>query len=230
MARSDHSPVQPVSQTSESAIDSILDQDLGCPGCGYNLRGLGGDRATCPECGLTSDVAKLLTRRWDKPWYKAPGYTRLCLPVAWIMIALLGWVVIWAVVDTISNNGFTTPSRTLWLSLFLLLTSGWSLLMTWAWRSMGGVVAAAYAVLAHVAMGAYLLGVPLVIGGVIAIIAQAVDLADQRTGRLGDSAMALSLSGVALAGGIGLLFLARWLERVIAGYCIRLYLRRPTIS
>ena len=62
----------PVAPASDQGL-SILDRDVACPDCGYNLRGLSREIADCPECGLRCDVAKLLTRRWDQPWYKAPG-------------------------------------------------------------------------------------------------------------------------------------------------------------
>ncbi len=38
-------------------------QDLTCPHCGYNLRGLPFPIARCPECGVTTDLARLLAPR-----------------------------------------------------------------------------------------------------------------------------------------------------------------------
>jgi hypothetical protein len=45
-----------------------LQQDLPCPQCDYNLRGLRGVVVQCPECGATFDVARLIAQRWRGPW------------------------------------------------------------------------------------------------------------------------------------------------------------------
>ena len=43
---------------------ALINQDVGCPECGYNLRGLRDCR--CPECGAPFDPAKLVTSHL--PW------------------------------------------------------------------------------------------------------------------------------------------------------------------
>lgn len=40
-----------------TSADGALDEDLYCVSCGYNLRGLFGDPARCPECGLLNDLS-----------------------------------------------------------------------------------------------------------------------------------------------------------------------------
>ena len=49
-------------------------RDVACPGCEYNLRGLYGPVVSCPECGLTCDVAKLVQQKWEKSWQHAPKF------------------------------------------------------------------------------------------------------------------------------------------------------------
>ncbi len=49
-----------MASTGEERVNEIQ-QDLDCPHCEYNLRGLLGDVVSCPECGEICDVAKLVT-------------------------------------------------------------------------------------------------------------------------------------------------------------------------
>jgi hypothetical protein len=65
-----------MSQEPLNKVDQIR-QDLACPGCQYNLRGLSGVRVTCPECGQGINIAQLIARKWTGAWYRAPGYSRV---------------------------------------------------------------------------------------------------------------------------------------------------------
>ncbi len=56
-----------MAQPAEITIDAPLpaiESDLYCPKCGYNLRGLTGNR--CPECG--DDIAIIRERKSQIPW------------------------------------------------------------------------------------------------------------------------------------------------------------------
>ena len=44
----------------------LADRDVPCPLCGYNLRGLTGDR--CPECGQPLRLSVALAEPYLKPW------------------------------------------------------------------------------------------------------------------------------------------------------------------
>lgn len=55
-----------------------------CPHCGYNLRGIAGDRPTCPECGTESN------RQDAEAFALRPRHTR-----RWYLVAFVGGVVMW---------------------------------------------------------------------------------------------------------------------------------------
>lgn len=195
-----------------SAKDSLLDQDVACPSCEYNLRGLGLDDVVCPECGTRSNLPALLTRRWERPWYEAPGYTKLTLPVAWLVAAFFIWLVMLifnqfaSIGAALFNAGWALTALAVWLAL-----------LGWLWQTMGGGLALAYSLISHVALTVYILGLPLVIGGVALLF---VGLADGMT-----AVESLLFIGMTLLG-IGFFILGRVLERAIARYCILLYLQR----
>ena len=68
----DHSPHQaeppPSTTPTQDAVPIVIEEDLYCLECGYNLRGLSGDPARCPECGYSNDLgtarlpAELITK------------------------------------------------------------------------------------------------------------------------------------------------------------------------
>lgn len=203
--------------------------DLGCPGCGYNLRGLPpaaglpGVVVDCPECGLRSDVAQLAQRRWDKPWYKAPGFRLMTLPVAWLLLGTVG--VLMAAGFLSSAMGLSGTAN--WLStlgLVAVLLAGWVLLLVWVFLRNGGMVGVLFSLLVHVAFAAGVSGVILSVGGGIMVIGALIDRPAQQ---LNTTMLVMGL-GLAIAG-VVLLVLARVGEKQVAGYCIRRYLRAGTV-
>ncbi len=208
--------------------------DLGCPGCGYNLRGLpaveGALPATgrpgyvvaCPECGMHSDLAELATRRWDKPWYKAPGFHVLTGPVAWLVFGIIGGLAVLGGLRAGQQLGATTA----WLALLaasFILFAGWAGLIAWVWVRYGGPVGVLFSLLAHVVLPAYLAGLVLVVAGVITVVMGLTASSGPVDYR------ALVLGVVMVLAGVGLFVVGRFGERQIAYYCIRLHLRRgPT--
>lgn len=203
-----------------SATNDRLDQDVGCPDCGYNLRGLGAGRVTCPECGLESDIAKLITRRWDRPWYKAPHYTLICLPASWAWLACIVLAPIAAVI------AFESPGTNNWLVAPLAFAFGllvWLGLMGLVWRRIDGSVSALFGLLAHVSVASYLAGLVLIVGGILTFIDRL--FWDDRF-----EPLPLLLAVLALAGGVGCFYAGRRFERMVAGHCIRIYLLRRTTS
>ncbi|MCH6550701.1 MAG: hypothetical protein IH804_01640 [Planctomycetes bacterium] len=71
-----------MSQRRRIGVDQVR-QELTCPQCDYSLQGLAGDLVTCPECGTTSDLPKLILRWGFRPWYRAPGFSRILRPLVW---------------------------------------------------------------------------------------------------------------------------------------------------
>jgi hypothetical protein len=63
-------PMQPEERPADPARTAALADDLYCPECDYNLRGLTGER--CPECGSALDWARLTTSQI--PWVHRDKY------------------------------------------------------------------------------------------------------------------------------------------------------------
>jgi hypothetical protein len=202
----------------------VLDQDVGCPTCGYNLRGLAKDVATCPECGTTTDVAQLIVRRWDKPWHKAPKYNQLCLPAAMLFVCALGWLLTIAVIDTVQSGVSRGMVAVFWLGLGLV---AWAVAIAWVSQRLGGRIGVGYALFVHLSVVGYVGGLIFtVIGGITLFVA----IVNFRDSYFNADVFSFAVYIAMFVGGIAGFFAARWIERVAAKYCIRLYLRRPTTS
>lgn len=212
-----HQPT-PAEPPSGNAAD-VLKQDIACPNCQYNLRGLGTGEVVCPECGTQSNVARLLTRRWNKPWYQAPKYNQLALPAGGLLISAI--VLMFAVVANEIPPGGFVPTAMLLMGWTVLTLLGWALLMTWVCRSMEGLRTAGYALVIHLALAGYLIGVPMFITGLGWLVSDLIDSV-----QLSNSTSSFIWSVLLIVGGIGLFVLGRVIERFVAAYCIRLYLRR----
>lgn len=203
---------------------SVLEQDVGCPGCGYNLRGLGSDVVDCPECGLRNDVAVLLVRRWDKPWYRAPRYSLLCMPAATAFLAFLGWLLSIAVIDTDLTHLTHSMAAAAWLGIGLL---GWVAAMAWVWNKLDQHLSAGFALLVHLSIVGYVGGLIFTLFGAGTLIAVIIDGKD---GFVDSDPLSLAVYALMLIGGAAAIFVGRLIERIGAQHCIRLYLRRPTTS
>ena len=201
-----------------------LDQDVGCPQCGYNLRGLGTQLVVCPECGQQNDVAKLLVRCWDKPWYRAPKYSFICLPAGIVLLSLMGWMIsIWMLAAWMDESAE-------WVAGLLFVGAGpvcWFIAMAWVWQKLDGPVSASFALLAHVPLVGYLASLVLFLAGLgMTINWFANDFQSNMPSDWGNLFAGLMF----LISGLGAFALSHWVERLVAGHCIRLYLRRPTTS
>ena len=180
-------------------------QDIACPQCEYNLRGLRGDVVQCPECGMNCDVVELIERRWTKPWWTAPGFNRLVVPVvvatidpmllSVLMVARQGSVMIVPLAGTVVLFGW----------LYLMFRIGLR----------GGTEAVLLSLLAHLIFVGYVIGVY----GCIAMIIRMV-------GMVLNQMLSLQLLGAAVVAGllVALVWGCRRGERFIAGRCIRRYL------
>ncbi|MEM7670795.1 MAG: hypothetical protein AAF317_16975, partial [Pseudomonadota bacterium] len=170
----------------------------------------------CPECGLESDIVELITRRWDRPWFEAPKYTRICLPAAWALVGGILMMIVFAA-SRVTPWWFT-------LLALLLTLACWGALMGWVWRTLGGKTGLVHAWIAHAALLIYLLSLPLMIVTSAIIV---IGIAD--TVRDGEDFPFVStlISLILIPVGIALFVVGRRLERVVAAHCIRLYLKGP---
>lgn len=179
-------------------------RDLGCPACGYNLRGLRGPVVGCPECGQTCDIPRLVARKWTKPWWKAPGFNTILSPVAWLYVMFL----------VTSCMSFNVADPLVMAVLGLVWVGGWGWLMWRAWQVFIGMEGVLLALLGHAVMLAYLSGLVAVLGGLIWAYSPF-------TGNAAGKGSAV-VGGVAV--GVVLMWMGRRGERFIAGRCIKRYL------
>lgn len=209
-----------------ATVDAIS-QDISCPGCGYNLRGLGGSIITCPECGVCCDAARLVAVRWNKPWHRAPGFNTLLLPIVWIVLAPLVFLLSLIGLDRMAT-GITSDPRT-WFGtsigmlniavVFTLFFAGWLWLMWRAWRVFHGMRGIWLALLAHV----------LTVGYLASIIYGVVLLSSGIFTFMGAPAYGILVSGLGLTLLVGGVWVCRRGERYIARQCIRRYLDEQVI-
>lgn len=186
--------------------------DIACPDCDYNLRGLPGPVVDCPECGLTTDVPVLAARRWNKPWYQAPGFNRLLWPAA---TATIAWMASIFLMASDSANDLLLVS----VCIICVLTL-WVFLMIRAARLLNGWTGFWLALVAHGLVAGYLVGIIGLFTNVILGILALMDIFNN-TGLL--------MYGAWSAVFALLLWVCRRIERAIAGVCIRHHLRRkPT--
>lgn len=188
-----------------------IQEDLACPGCGYNLRGLIGESVTCPECGQSIDVANLIGKRWTGPWYGAPGYTSICIPAA----ASLPY----AIVTLVAMANYQRPDvfRAGWWIVFsLAYLPLWILAMNFARRSFDAKNWLWLSLLAHVVVALYMVGA-------LGLIINVLELLMSMTSRYG---VIYVIQGMTILVMVLLLVVGWLVERYIARHCIRRYLRR----
>jgi hypothetical protein len=194
------------------AATEEIREDVACPRCQYNLRGLVGDVVRCPECGTRCDVARLVSRRWTQPWYRAPGFSRVLYPAVWVYVCV---IVIGAVL-----RSSVAPFRPAWIAFLCCCPVVWLVLMCRSWRVFEDVRGVWLPVFGHLLLAGYLAGaVGTLWMGVLAVLTL---IEGEMNGAL-----------VIVGGGLlfGLLFaICRRGERYIAGECIRRYLSRPPTS
>lgn len=184
--------------------------DVACPGCEYNLRGLLGPVVDCPECGLRSDVPELAARRWDKPWYKAPGFNTL----AWPAVCVYLW---YFFLMPMSYAYF--GSRAGVAAVVLTGLTIWGLLMYRAYKVFDAAKGLLLALAMHVLVAGFLFGI---IGLFVTVILCVVGVIDGRAGEI----KSVLIAALTLGCFVVVLWVSRRVERAIAGACIRHHLRR----
>ncbi len=186
-----------------SVIDEIQN-DLACPNCQYNLRGLHGAVVNCPECGRECDVAELVNRRWTKPWHQAPGMTTVYMPVVVSVVSAL----LYLLLGPLHPEGILADGiGRVYFPLLAVMV--WSMFVYRAWEHFDSGEGLWLALLSHIIFAFYIAGV---FGGIWTI------------GTCFSSDWTMLLGSVPL---VGLVLIAQLGERFIAGRCIRRYLNRP---
>lgn len=226
MEQPDRSPdtsSDPTSQPSSAGPVGVsgtwrVQHDLACPGCEYNLRGLAGPVLSCPECGLTVDVVQLATRRWDKPWYRAPGYNFITLPAAWAFVCAIIILCSGGFVSSMSRSGSVAGSALLiTIAVWMAALLGWAGLLSLTYFRFGrDWLAVGFALLAHLALGGYLAGIGLIVAGIAVIFIGIQD----------DSVAQMAIGIGLLVAGVGAMIGGRYAERASAKYCIGKWLKK----
>lgn len=203
----------PETITPAEAVE-VIANDIACPTCEYNLRGLRGSVVECPECGALCDVVTLVLRRWTKPWWKAPGFNDLIYPT----------VVLWSVLLTpcFLVSGFLLP----FICVGLLMIAALYAWTQWrAYRLFNSVRGILLALLVHAIFVMFMIGL-LATGGVVALFMMALQQhfsavrANPPPGPVMGvivPALVFGVSGVLLWGG-------KRAERFVAECCIKRYL------
>ena len=198
-------------------VEQIL-QDVHCPGCEYNLRGLYGAVVDCPECGVQCDMAKLVGLQWTKPWYQAPGFTLLAWPAIWAH-AVVG-VIAWA---THNQSLFVPFHHVAIVSLAWLAVLGvWVYFMYRSYEVFEALRGCWLALITHVILAGYFAGLVAIVFGLIWGLIYFTDS--------NNSVLSHGLGGAgAVLCGVGVVFVLQRLDRWIAEQCIRQYLKRRSL-
>lgn len=195
-----------------------IKQDLTCPQCEYNLRGLLGEVVACPECGLSIDIVKLVANRWRKPWFRAPGYNRLSLPVVWLAITMIAAFAYWS----FHAVGSVSVSMSIYWRLIGAVTV---ILAVWIWmmvktaRRFGGVRWFWLAMLLHPVVAFYVASTITVFSSAIFLLRSIV-----MTAQVLDIVAPLVTALIA----VSVMVCCFFTERYVARQCIRRHLMLQT--
>lgn len=187
----------------------MIRQDLACPACGYNLRGLPGAVVTCPECGTVCDVATLVTEQWTQSWWKAPGFNVIIGPAATLMVG----VVLTLLAIALSSTQLMSP----WFAVIfaVVVVSYWCYLWHGVYRRFGDAWSLLLTLLAHaIATGMIVSAIAMIMTALFCLLEfmRSPDLI-----RVATYALVFLIAIVTL-------FFCRKGEKFIAGHCIRLHL------
>jgi hypothetical protein len=162
----------------------------------------------CPECGQVCDITELITRRWTQPWWEAPGFNRLIMPLTTLVLGLVCGIPLSAV---LINRAGATGALPALLGAGLFVS--WLALLT-RLHARGGTESLLLALLAHVLFAGYLVGC-------VGLIVAALKLLST-TPRSGPSTYMISCTLIGVFATV--LWACRRGERFIASRCIRRYI------
>jgi hypothetical protein len=180
-------------------------EELGCPQCGYSLRGVPGDVGTCPECGTECDLTRMIVNQWTGPWYHAPKFNQVLGPLATVSFGVWGVLLVFAIEMGLER----TPTYTAAAAGALVVA--WLVLM---WRLRNLMLDGAAMSLALLAHGIFV-GYAVSLAGIIWLIWLAITAG---------SWMVAAPSLVSVLPLVGLAWAGRRGEKYIAHRCIRQYL------
>jgi len=186
----------------------VVRAELTCPQCDYSLRGLHGDVVNCPECGHECNITAMMTRRWTGPWYHAPGFNRLLIPLTWLVVlgCVAALVYVWD--KEVWRTGFVFES------LVGVTLVGWIVLLGRVRDVPVQGQGLRLALLAHLLFAGY-------IAGIVAIVV--IFLRAMNSANAGMFALHMLLVLIPMAG----FRLMRRGEKYIAQQCIKAWLNRP---
>lgn len=193
-----------------------IPDELTCPNCAYDLRGIDRTIVTCPECGAAINIDTLTRSLWNGPPWRAPLYRKhraLVFTATW-------FVLIMAIMSSYIAAEFPHPVWTM-LGLLAFPCGLWLGCMVYCARKLGGYGKALVVILGALIPIGTLAGILGCVGGGIGIVIWAYD------GRMNDGTPVLL--GV-LAGGIGLLAITHVVEGFIARKYERAAIRRAAIE
>jgi hypothetical protein len=189
----------------EQLTQEIL-QDLTCPQCQYNLRGLSGAVVNCPECGFRCDVAQLVARKLIGPWTRAPGYAKLLVPVAWLAVSSFGVLIVF-----LSAAGATGSPELATVLAVLCVLGIWTHLVVRSGQGFSDGSGMVLVMLTHVLFAGYISGIVGFIWGLM------------HSFTFGDLP-GLLIGFTIMIGSAAMLWGSRRGERLIAERCIREHL------
>ncbi|MCZ6836117.1 MAG: hypothetical protein O7G85_10120 [Planctomycetota bacterium] len=182
-----------------------------CPHCQYSLRGLAGEKVTCPECGQKINVALLISINWEGAWYKAPFYNMLAVPVAWVCLATIVLAIC-----AFDYSYYRFDLRSMPFFPFLGFFVIWVVLIFAIAKQFGGTEGIVLSVLMHGILFGYLIGL---LGSVPVLIRLFSDVINYQVG------VQTLINILILIFFIALLYSTRRAERFVGGRCVRRYLR-----
>lgn len=179
-----------------------------CPSCQYSLRGLPGDDVQCPECGTKVNIAALVSATWLRPWWEAPLYNTLAIPLAWVIVAFIGVVVV----------GSAAMHSHIAGELVLAACGGgiviWLFLLAYMQHRFGSPEGIWLALLLHLVVPFYMVGLVGAIGMAIKLLAEIRELW-----------IVTLYNAIGASFFVGLFVTARMIERFVGRRCIRRHLR-----
>jgi hypothetical protein len=197
--------------------------NVACEKCAYNLRGLRGTIVTCPECGWQCDMATLVTRRWTKSWWKAPGFNALAVPTAWLVVC--EWIAGISLEGSFIR-GWGTNVRTGAGLLAAAGIVGWVLSLVRVSKWWPGRRGQVLSILTIIVVIAWLLAAFSILTEVWALLMIVIQLLKPLT-ESDKLVFAVIAAVIALVPACLLAIAARRLERWIAAQCISRYLSGP---
>ena len=203
-----------MSQLDEQQHDA-LQEDLACPKCEYNLRGLYGDVVSCPECGEKVDVPQLQKILLNKKSLEIPGYKTLSMPGIVVAIIILVLAIRYSFSEVLQYHA---EQKYVILVVCEILSIIWLILMGRVWyvfRSMRGIL---LALVSHYIWVVAILKIIVVLFALVLLLASPFFKVEAAT-----AVAVLIISGC-------LIWAASKVEKWVMRQCILIYNKKNAIS